>query len=55
MPVGAKIFLLPKIATQSPRNALLAAINQVRRHHVRIDREMRELRKHLRHSRFLRS
>jgi len=48
-----KIYLLPNIATQSPRRALSAALDAVQRHQQRADRCMRESRKYLRRSRFL--
>jgi hypothetical protein len=41
-PVSMKIFLLPKTATQSPRNTLSVAIDGSRRHRMRIDRTMCE-------------
>jgi hypothetical protein len=50
---STKIFSLPKMATQSPRDALSAAIGQSPGRRLRIDRSIDEVRKPLRHRRFL--
>ena len=47
-----KFFLLPKTATQSPRNVVLADIDRSHRHRLRVDRSLCEVRKHLRHRHF---
>jgi hypothetical protein len=41
-PVSMKIFSLPKTATQSPRNAILAGVDESRGHRMHIDLTMRE-------------
>jgi hypothetical protein len=50
-----KIFSLPKSATQSPRNALSSDMRESRRRPKHVDRPACEVRKHLRHRRFLQS
>jgi hypothetical protein len=41
-PVSTKIFLLPKTATQSPRNGLLGGPDRSRSHRLPADRSMSE-------------
>ncbi|MGA2290443.1 hypothetical protein [Bradyrhizobium sp.] len=51
--VRAKIFLLPKIATQSPRRMLASAAEARQQHPLHAIRDLREARKRLRRRRFL--
>jgi hypothetical protein len=52
-PASVKIFLLPNIATQSPRSAHASAFDDARRLRLQADRRICELRKPLAYSRFL--
>jgi hypothetical protein len=52
-PVSMKIFLLPNVTTQSPRNAHLGGFGDAQQPSRSADRRMRELKKQLRRSRFL--
>jgi hypothetical protein len=54
MPASMKIFSLPKMATQSPRGALLDAVRESQEALSHAQRNMRELRKCLQRSAFLR-